>query len=175
MTGPRSLLAWSVIAAAAGLLLGATVRPPLLSSVAAAGVLAALLLAVHSDLRTRRIPNRVTIPGLAAALACAAAGGVAPGVAAIAGAALAGGYFLAFALAAPGRLGIGDVKLAAFGGSVVGLSAVPLLLVAATLSGGIWALVLLTVRRRTRDSFAYGPAIALGVIAALARSGLVVS
>jgi leader peptidase (prepilin peptidase)/N-methyltransferase len=70
------------------------------------------------DIRQRRLPNALTLPGAAAVLlACAVAGRVVP---ALAGAAALAGLYLLVHLAAPAAMGAGDVKLAIGVGGLTG-------------------------------------------------------
>jgi leader peptidase (prepilin peptidase) / N-methyltransferase len=70
------------------------------------------------DIRSRRLPNALTLPGAAAILLAAAVAG--RGLPAVAGAAaLAGMYLLVHALA-PAGMGAGDVKLAIGLGALAG-------------------------------------------------------
>jgi leader peptidase (prepilin peptidase)/N-methyltransferase len=121
------------------------------------------------DLDHRIIPNRLTALGAVAALAIGAA--TDPGAVPqqlIAGAA-AGGFLLLAALARPGGMGMGDVKLAGMLGLFLGREvAVALLvaLVAGTLVG------LVVMRRRgvaegRRTAIPFGPFLALGGVVAL--------
>ena len=96
------------------------------------------LTAVVFDVRTRRIPNVLTLGGAAAALVYAAQAGGLAGV----GAAL-GGWFLGAALFFPffalGGMGAGDVKLiAAFGAWLGPADTVPLAIFA-SIAGGVFA------------------------------------
>ena len=124
---------------------------------ALAGLLAAICL---SDIRARRIPNKLVLAGLALALlwhAGAPAGGGlfdlrqpgASGAAqALAGGAVAFSAFLLLHLLK--MMGAGDVKLAGMLGVVFGLKAVPALLLAVFAVGGLLVLVRLgnSARRR---------------------------
>ncbi len=99
------------------------------------------------DLRTRRIPNRFTVPVfLAALLLHLAAGGLhGMGMTLLAGLA-AGAVFLVFFIA--GGMGGGDVKLMAAVCAMAGPAASVQLLLATALCGGIFALALAVVRGR---------------------------
>jgi prepilin peptidase CpaA len=111
-------------------------------------VLAGLLAAIcASDLRHRRIPNRLVLAGFAVALLWQAGapagpglfhavepGGLGPGPA-LAGAAVAFGAFLALHLI--GMMGAGDVKLVGMLGAVFGLKALPALVLSIFLVGGL--------------------------------------
>jgi leader peptidase (prepilin peptidase)/N-methyltransferase len=82
------------------------------------------------DIRQRRLPNRLTLPGALVILAVATAGGRG-GPALIGAAALAGAYLVVH-LMAPAAMGAGDVKLA------LGLGALT-----AALGSEVWALAAL--------------------------------
>jgi prepilin signal peptidase PulO-like enzyme (type II secretory pathway) len=137
------------------------------------------LLAVHTaavafflvvlciDLEHRLVLNRMTGPGLLAALACAALG-LGPSLRAAALGAAVGFLFLfAPAVLLPG-LGMGDVKLAAVIGAVVGFPGVLTALFAGVLCGGVAsALLLLTRRAGRRSTIAYAPYLVAGVLLVL--------
>ena len=101
-------------------------------------LLVMLGLAVVSDLRDRRIPNRVTVWGAACGLVLAAlaVGGVPSSSLLGMGVAL-GISFPAFAL---GVLGAGDAKLLAAVAAFVGLGALPSVLLYGGLAGGVLGL-----------------------------------
>lgn len=85
---------------------------------ACAAVLAwAAALGLH-DLRRRRLPNALTLPGAVAILTVAAAHG--RGSAAVCGALGLAALYLAVHLVAPGAMGAGDVKLAVGLGALTG-------------------------------------------------------
>jgi prepilin peptidase CpaA len=109
-----------------------------LPSLQLAALLAMLSVAVVTDLRTRRIPNLVTVTGLAAGLVLAALlqGGVP--LSALAGAGLA--LLLAVPFLALGALGGGDVKLLAAVGAFVGPGGLLSVALYGALAGGILAL-----------------------------------
>jgi prepilin signal peptidase PulO-like enzyme (type II secretory pathway) len=75
----------------------------------------------------------------------------------------AGGFFFLLALLTRGAMGLGDVKLAAATGALVGWPAMVAALLLGILAGGVAALLLLLTRRAGRkDYFAYGPYLASG-------------
>lgn len=128
------------------------------------------------DLDHRIIPNRLTALGAAAALAIGAATDL-DGVPSqlIAGAA-AGGLLLAAALARPGGMGMGDVKLAGMLGLFLGREVAVALLVA-LLAGtlvGIAVMARRGVREGRRTAVPFGPFLALGGVAALLAGPAVV-
>ncbi|WP_091367333.1 prepilin peptidase [Geodermatophilus telluris] len=135
---------------------------------AAAGVLLGVI-----DLRERLLPDRVLAPavaGSAVLLAVAAAAGDAwldLGRAAL-GAVVLFTALLALALAAPGQLGMGDVKLGVLLGLHLGWLGWPALLLgvlAAFVVQAAVSLVLLAARRVGRRSeLPFGPALLLGAL-----------
>ena len=92
--------------------------------VPAAALLCVLFIAALTDLETRRIPNRLTGGGLLAMIALTAL--FEPGFATerFLFALLVFAFFLAAALARPGGLGLGDVKLVAVIGAALGAASI---------------------------------------------------
>ncbi|WP_091546947.1 prepilin peptidase [Modestobacter sp. DSM 44400] len=142
-------------------------------------VVAVLLTVV--DLRHRLLPDRVVLPSLALGVvllsaAAAGTGGWGDLARAILGAGVLFVVFLALALASPGGLGMGDVKLAALLGlhlGWLGWGAVLAGAVAGFVVQAVVALVLLAARRVRRDTeLPFGPAMLVGaaVVMALALS-----
>jgi leader peptidase (prepilin peptidase)/N-methyltransferase len=121
-----------------------------------------------TDLRERLIPNAVTYPATALALGLSLVPG-AIGPLSAAGGALVGGA-LGLVMLAIGLLvyrradvfGLGDVKLAVFIGAVSGLQLIPVAFVAGVLAGGVLSLAVSLVRRSTKGTMPYGPALAIG-------------
>lgn len=127
----------------------------------AAAVVCALLGAVF-DVRSRRIPNFITLPAILAGLALhlVAGGWHELGLAALA-CLICGGVFLIFWLA--GGMGAGDVKLMAAVGCLGGL---PLLntawlLILTSLAGGVMAIALALWRGRLKQTIVNTGSIAL--------------
>lgn len=106
--------------------------------VALAATLAMLAIAVWTDLRQRRIPNRLVLAGLGVALALS----VAPGGIGLRNALL--GMCMGLALLLPLHLlrvmGAGDVKLMAAVGAFVGPQPVLMVVLLTLLAGGVLAL-----------------------------------
>jgi len=113
------------------------------------------------DMRSRRIPNIVTIPGTGIAIAVAAVAGPEALVDALLGVLVAGLVTGAMYIAARGRFGMGDVKLAVFGGAVLGVAAVPGFLILASLLGSFGAIIALIRGGGLRTTIAYGPYLAI--------------
>ncbi|MCK9494410.1 MAG: A24 family peptidase [Dehalococcoidia bacterium] len=117
------------------------------------------------DLRTRRIPNVITLPGIALAIGLAATGGTEALTSAILGAGLALLVTGVMYAAARGQFGMGDVKLAGLGGAVLGVAAVPAYLVVASLLAAVAAVAVLSRGANRHATIAYGPYLAAaGVI-----------
>ncbi|MGA8332495.1 MAG: A24 family peptidase, partial [Mycobacterium sp.] len=118
------------------------------------------------DVRCRRLPNWLTLPGFATILLVASASD--DGVAALAGAAVLSAVYLLVHLVSPTAMGAGDVELAAglgaltgcFGGDVWLLAALgaPLLTGAAAMVAAL---------RRSGPSVPHGPSMCLASVAAI--------
>ncbi len=99
------------------------------------------------DIRRRRLPNWLTLPGAAAVLVVATVAG--RGVPALAGAVALTAVYLLVYLAVPTALGAGDVKLALGLGGLTGSFGVEVWLLsalAAPLLTALWALVAMVLR-----------------------------
>jgi leader peptidase (prepilin peptidase) / N-methyltransferase len=121
------------------------------------------------DLEHRIIPNRITALGAVLALVIGVAldpGGEPERL--IAGAA-AGGFLLLAALAYPGGMGMGDVKLAAVMGLFLGPAVAAALLIA--LLGGVLVGAVIIARKGARrgrkTAVPFGPFLALGALVAV--------
>ena len=125
------------------------------------------------DLHSRRLPNRLVMPGyLVAAVSLAAVGvssGTFPAVALASAAAF--GLFL-FALSFAGGMGMGDVKLAGVLGAAAGLVGPSAAILSPLLAfglGGLVSAVMLVTRRGTRTTrIPFGPFMLLGFWLAVA-------
>jgi len=132
-----------------------------------------LLVCAATDLLCYRVPNAVTYPAIAGALALGATMSGANMVDVAIGGAVAGGVFLVPSLFTGGiGMGMGDVKLAAFVGLALGLEHVAPALLLTALGGGAAALVLLLTGLRKRgEPIPYAPFVAAGGLAALLWQG----
>ena len=164
------------VAAALGVVVGAAAGAAVVASaageparIARALVLVALLAPIcWIDLRRRLIPNRLTAAGAAAAIALALATGSPDLLPALAWAAAAGGFLLLPTLLRPEAMGMGDVKLAAVLGLLLGPAVVTALLVglvAATLAG-LAVAVRAGLRAARGATLPLGPFLALGALVA---------
>lgn len=118
------------------------------------------------DLDTRRLPNVIVLPSYLVGAVLLGTSGILRGdlaslVSAAAGMLALGGFYLVLALAVPGGMGFGDVKLAGLLGLFLGWLGWAELAVgafAAFLLGGAFAIALLIVRRaRRRSAMPFGP------------------
>ncbi|MFQ5459755.1 MAG: prepilin peptidase [Anaerolineae bacterium] len=137
------------------------------ATVALGAYAAVLAAAAWTDLRSRRIPNRLTFPAIAVAFTVAAISGHL--ITSLAGAALGAAVFiLPIALYGPKMAGGGDVKLAAFIGAALGVaSTVTALLYAGLAASAVVLAGLATRRLKRRQAIPFGPFLALGGVLAL--------
>lgn len=124
------------------------------------------------DLEHRLILNKVVYPSSLLALAASiflSQLEVVPGIAgAAAGGAIGLGLFFLVALIARGGMGLGDVKMAALIGLIVGFPLVFVALFLAVISGGVVASVLMMVKAKSRkQGIPFGPFLSLGAMATL--------
>lgn len=134
-------------------------------------VVTALLLCISLvDIHVRRIPNLLVLALLVwAVVQMLWLGQPAWGAAGL-GLAVAGGIFFLLARIGRGAMGMGDVKLEAAIGALLGYPAVIVAMAAGIVAGGLAALFLLLLCRAGRkDSLAYGPYLALGAWLVLVR------
>jgi leader peptidase (prepilin peptidase) / N-methyltransferase len=147
------------------------------SSVAGIALSVSLILIVVPaaliDLEHRIIPNRITALGAVAALAIGLALDPAGEPERLIAAAAAGGFLLLAALAYPGGMGMGDVKLAAVMGLFLGVAVAPAILIA--LLAGVLVGALVIAQKGTRagrkTAVPFGPFLALGAVVAVYAGG----
>jgi leader peptidase (prepilin peptidase)/N-methyltransferase len=157
------------------LFVGAALRhPDPWRAVLLAPFLGVLLALAVIDARTRKLPNRIVYPALAVAAAYLLLAGVAGApvdlVAAGIGLLAYGGGLLVVALVSPRGMGMGDVKLAALIGLVLGALGLRYVAVAAGLGillGGVGALVALLAGASRKQAVPFGPFLAAGAAAAV--------
>jgi len=125
-----------------------------------------VLLAAFKDVRTRHIPNWLTVTAAVVGLALRTWYEGLPGAwTSIEGAALGLGAFILFFLA--GGMGAGDVKLFGAVGALVGPQALVIVFVVTGLLGGISAVAVALWRRQYRTTLPYGAVIAGGTLICL--------
>lgn len=120
------------------------------------------------DLRTRTIPNRLILMGLAVGLPLIWWSRSLPLSRAVLGLILTGGLMLIAAVLARGGVGGGDVKLAGLIGFYLGPVGGVRALYAGIILGALVSLVLLVLKARKRKDFIpYGPFLAFGALVSL--------
>jgi leader peptidase (prepilin peptidase) / N-methyltransferase len=125
-----------------------------------------------TDLEQRIIPNKILLVAASAAIAIAALGDPASLPERAIAAAAAGGLFLLAALAYPRGMGLGDVKLAAVMGLLLGREVAPAILVA-LLAGSVVGLAMIARNGSEvrKQAIPFGPFLALGGVVALLAGG----
>jgi leader peptidase (prepilin peptidase)/N-methyltransferase len=141
---------------------------------AVAGFLAVLLALSLIDLEHKILPNRIVYPSLVAfpvyLLVALLAGAPVNLVHAAIGFLAYGGAMLVIAFVSPGGMGMGDVKLAALIGFVIGAIDLPSVGVAAGLAillGGVAAAAALAMGKGRKSAVPFGPFLAAGAALAL--------
>ncbi|HWG07588.1 MAG TPA: prepilin peptidase [Solirubrobacteraceae bacterium] len=159
-----------VEAITAGLCIGAVLAHDSAAGIAL-GVALVLFVVPASliDLEHRIIPNRLTAAGAVLALAIGLALDPAGEPERLIAAAAAGGFLLLAALAYPGGMGMGDVKLAAVMGLFLGREVAPAIFVA--LVAGVLVGVVIIARRGAhagrKTAVPFGPFLGLGALVGL--------
>jgi leader peptidase (prepilin peptidase) / N-methyltransferase len=119
------------------------------------------------DIRQRRLPNALTLPGAVAVLLAAMATG--RGVPAAAGCAALAVLYLAVHVVMPAGLGAGDVKLALGIGALTGAFGADAWVLAAITAPVLTAsLALLVVVGRQHAAVPHGPSMCISALAAVA-------
>ena len=138
------------------------------AAVAVAALLATLVAASLTDLRSRRIPNRLTLGSALFAVAIAAAHGPGRlGLAVAASLAVSLPLFVA-ALVKPEALGMGDAKLVGVLGLYLGWAAWPALLLSLLMAGLTGAFIAIATRTPpARTALPLAPFIAFGTVGVL--------
>ncbi|WP_030202222.1 A24 family peptidase [Streptomyces sp. NRRL S-87] len=177
--GPDPVRTAVLTAVVCGALAGAAGNVPEAAVWALLAPFAVLLALV--DRAVHRLPDVVTLPLAAGAVALLGCAALAPGAAGswrdglLGGAALAAGYFVLF-LINPDGMGFGDVKLALALGVALGWYGWGVLLVGAFLGflyGGLYGLSLvLRGRAGRRTALPFGPFMAAGAFTGLLLGGL---
>ena len=114
------------------------------------------------DVEERRLPNVIILPVAAAAIVLRVGFERSDLGEVIVAGVVTFVVFYVLAMLLRGGLGMGDVKLAAMLGFLLGSAAFPALVIGIA-AGGLWAVGLVVARKATmRSSIAYGPFLALG-------------
>jgi leader peptidase (prepilin peptidase)/N-methyltransferase len=137
------------------------------------GLILIMVPAALIDLEYRIIPNRLTALGAVAALVIGLALDPAGEPERLIAAAAAGGFLLLAALAYPGGMGMGDVKLAAVMGLFLGRSVAVAILIA--LIAGVLVGAVIIARKGAQEgrktAIPFGPFLALGAVLAVYVGG----
>ena len=137
------------------------------SGLAAIGVVCWLIALSYIDIRHRRLPNKLTLPGAALVLAGAASAG--HGVAAAAGAAAMFAVYAVVHLVSPRAMGAGDVKLAIGLGALTGAFGPDAWLLAALGASVCSALLgLIRLLGGDRSPLPHGPSMCIAAAGAVA-------
>lgn len=155
-------------------LLAAVVAEDIWQVLLLAPFLGVLLALTAIDLEHRRLPNAIVYPSVVVAGALIAGADLAGGSPslgnAVIGALAFGGVLLLVAILSRGGMGLGDVKLAALIGLVVGavdLASVGVAAGVAILLGGVAAFVALLRGAERRTALPFGPMLAGGALTAV--------
>ncbi len=130
-----------------------------------------LVVSAIVDFQRRLIPDWLTLPGLAWALVASAFLGWPRLSDALLGVILCGGALLIFALMTRGSIGGGDVKLMAMIGASLGWQwGFAVLFFAQATAAAVAVCLLITRRKRWRDSIPFGPFLAtMAIVATLGK------
>ena len=135
------------------------------AAVAGACVLAWLAVLSAYDIRERRLPNWLTLPGAFAILAVATA--IGRGLPALLGAIVLAGLYLVVHVIAPTAMGAGDVKLAAGVGALTAAFGYDVWVLAAMAAPLLTAMAACVVVIRRSDSVVpHGPSMCLATLVA---------
>lgn len=127
-----------------------------------------LIPVVVIDLRHHLIPDLLVLPATAVALVAAVLADPARWWVPVLGAAGAAGFLLLLWIVHPGGMGLGDVKLAALIGAVLGVLAIPALFLAFAAGAALGVVLLARLGARARKvAVPFGPFLAAGAVAAL--------
>lgn len=146
--------------------------PDLETVIAFAVTASACLASAVIDVRSHRIPNRITFPAMLALLAVHGIGSGLPGLS-DAALGMLGGFLILLVPHLLGVLGAGDVKLMAVVGAGLGSASLLTVFAFTSLAGGaqilVWRAWLVLSRGRSGHGYriCYGPAIAAGAIGAM--------
>lgn len=137
-------------------------------ALALAVLVTVLVPVVVIDLRHQLIPDLLVLPATAIALPAAVMADPGRWWVPVAGAAGAAGFLFLLWLVHPGGMGLGDVKLAALIGAVLGVLAIPALFLAFAAGAALGLVLLARLGPRARKvAVPFGPFLAAGAVAAL--------
>ena len=156
--------------------LGIMLQRPDAGGFVTAGVVASMIYAAAVDLLTMRLPNVITYSGILVMLIAAAVAGTGTLASAGLGVLIGGGLLGLVAAASRGQVGLGDVKLSAMGGAVVGHEYVlPGLLIGTASALPVAGVLLLLRRISRRQAIPYGPYLCFGFVVVTLVAGSVLT
>ena len=131
-------------------------------------LVAGLVAITGIDLDHQLIPDVISIPGIVVGLAVSTLTGRPGWLDSLVGVVIGGGIFLLIIVASRGGMGGGDMKLGAMLGAFLGWKLALVAILIAILAGGVFAMVVLLLRRKGRkDAVPFGPFLALGGVVSL--------
>ena len=131
-------------------------------------LVAGLVAITGIDLDHQLIPDEISNPGIVVGLAVSTLTGRPGWLDSLVGVVIGGGIFLLIIVASRGGMGGGDMKLGAMLGAFLGWKLVLVAILIAILAGGVFAIVVLLLRRKGRkDAVPFGPFLALGGVVSL--------
>lgn len=131
-------------------------------------LVAGLVAITGIDLDHQLIPDVISIPGIVVGLAVSTLTGRPGWLDSLVGVVIGGGIFLLIIVASRGGMGGGDMKLGTMLGAFLGWKLVLVAILIAILAGGVFAIVVLLLRRKGRkDAVPFGPFLALGGVVSL--------
>jgi len=162
---------YPLVEAATGLLcLGAVLAHESAASIALSiGLILLVVPAALIDLEYRIIPNKITALGAVVAIVLGLALDPAGEPTRLIAGAAAGGFLLLAALAYPGGMGMGDVKLAAMMGLFLGAAVAPAILIALVSGTAVGAVIIARkgAKEGRKTAVPFGPFLALGALVAV--------
>jgi leader peptidase (prepilin peptidase)/N-methyltransferase len=128
-----------------------------------------LLVITLIDLDHQIIPDRISLPGIPIAFACAVGLGHITWLESLLGAAVPAGLFLAIVILSRGGMGLGDVKLIAMIGALLGWKLALLTILVGAVAGSMVGIGLMVFQGKGRKTAVpFGPFLSLGAIVSVA-------
>ena len=162
---------YPLVEAATGLLcLGAVLTHDSAADIALSiGLILMVVPAALIDLECRIIPNKITILGAVSAIAIGLALDPSGEPGRLIAGAAAGGFLLLAALAYPGGMGMGDVKLAGMMGLFLGAAVAPAILIALLTGTAVGAVIIARkgAKEGRKTAVPFGPFLAIGALVAV--------
>ncbi|TDX53034.1 prepilin peptidase [Orenia marismortui] len=140
------------------------------------GLIALLIVCTFIDLKYQIIPNKITYPGIIIFFIISFFFNHITIKSSLLGIVLSGGFLLVIAIVSRGGMGIGDVKLAAMVGSVIGVKYTIIGIFIGSLIGSIISLILIGFNIKDRkDRIPFGPFIAIGTVVMIFYGNVIIN